>query len=514
MRKMLKRVLVFTLAAAMTLSLAACGGNKTDNASYTYNTALAVFPTNWNPHAYQTATDAEILDYISEGFYSFDYNESKDGYKIVPQMATKDPVDVTKDYVGKFGIAEGDSAKAWKIELRSDLCWEDGTAIKAQDFVTSAKLLLNPQAANHRADSLYSGSLTIVKAKDYLYAGQYAYETFMISEAYGPEEYVNMDQFTKDDKGYYFTPAGNGVAIKLSSGGNWSSNTIEQYGNAGYMVTADGTDLFETVLKANADANGVVKVNDDVLKALNQMLASAHVGKGSDPDAFVAADPYNAIEWQELAFLGEQFPEVNFEEVGVFATADNELVIVLEKPLEGFYLLYNLTSSWLVNEKLYKECETIKDGVYNNTYGTSVETTISYGPYKLSDFQADKQYVLVRNDKHYDVKAGFYQTTTWKVDCVAEASTRLEYFLKGELDSYGLQKEDMETYQQSDYTYYTDGASTYFVALNPSLSGLTESQKAAGANINKTILTVLEFRQALSFALNRSEFALATMPTL
>ena len=37
MRKMLKRVLVLALAAAMTLSLAACGGTKKDNASYTYN---------------------------------------------------------------------------------------------------------------------------------------------------------------------------------------------------------------------------------------------------------------------------------------------------------------------------------------------------------------------------------------------------------------------------------------------------------------------------------------------
>lgn len=511
MRKMLKRVLVFTLAAAMTLSLAACGGNKKDDATYTYNTALSVFPTNWNPHTYQTATDAEILDYISEGFYSFDYNESKDGYKIVPQMATKEPVDVTKDYVGKFGIEEGDSAKAWKIELRSDLCWEDGTAIKAQDFVTSAQLLLNPQSGNYRADSLYSGSLTIVNAKSYLYAGQYAYETPMVSENYGADEYVSMDAFTKDENGYYITPAGNGVAVKLSSGGNWGSSAIEKYGAAGYFTAADGTDLYETVMKPAADANGVVKVNDEVLKALYTMVATAH---GADVDTYLAADSYNLVEWQELAFLGEQYPEIAWSEVGMFTTADNELVIVLEKELEGFYLLYNLTSSWLVNEDLYKKCETVTDGVYNNTYGTSVETTISYGPYKLSAFQADKQYVLTRNENHYDVKAGFYQTTTWQVDCVAEASTRLEYFLKGDLDSYGLQKEDMETYQQSDYTYYTDGASTYFVALNPSLSGLTASQKAAGENINKTILTVKEFRQALSFALNRSEFALATQPTL
>ena len=37
MRKMLKRVLVLAMAAAMTLSLAACGGGKDNNASYIYN---------------------------------------------------------------------------------------------------------------------------------------------------------------------------------------------------------------------------------------------------------------------------------------------------------------------------------------------------------------------------------------------------------------------------------------------------------------------------------------------
>ena len=504
MKKTLKRVFVLALAVAMTLSLAACGGNNDDtqqgeaDATYTYNVAMSTFPTNWNPHVYQTATDAEILDYISEGFYSFDYNETKDGYKIVPQMATAEPVDVTADYVGQYGIEEGDTAKAWKITLRDDLCWEDGTAIKAQDFVTSAELLLNPIAANHRADSLYSGNMTIVNAKNFLYNGQYVYETNMIPTA-APEEYIPVDQLVKDADGYYTTPDGNAIVVKLSSGGTWSSNSIEEYGEAGYFVLEDGTDPFET-LKAAADASGVIKVNDEILAILDNFCKTN--GGGYDN------------EWQEFCFLGEQFPEMDFSEVGVLATADNELVIVLEKPLEGFYLLYSLTSSWLVNETLYKECETVTDGVYNNTYGTSAETTISYGPYTLESFQADKQYILKRNENHYDVKAGYYKTTAMQVECVDEASTRLEYFLKGDLDTYGLQAEDMATYQQSEYTYFTDGESTFFVAFNPDMGGLKSAQTAAGENINKTILTVKEFRQALSFALNREEFALATMPTL
>ena len=47
MRKMLKRVLVLAMAAAMTLSLAACGGNNEQTAaSYTYNVYMEASPTN------------------------------------------------------------------------------------------------------------------------------------------------------------------------------------------------------------------------------------------------------------------------------------------------------------------------------------------------------------------------------------------------------------------------------------------------------------------------------------
>ena len=107
----MKKLIALLLAAVMVFGLVACGGEKTPettapavDATYTYNTALSEFPTNWNYHTYQTATDAEILDYISSSFYIFDYNETLDGYAMVDGMAVGEPVDVTADYVGQFGI--------------------------------------------------------------------------------------------------------------------------------------------------------------------------------------------------------------------------------------------------------------------------------------------------------------------------------------------------------------------------------------------------------------------------
>lgn len=480
-------------------------------ATYTYNYALADFPTNWNIHRYETAIDAEIVDYIVDGFYTFDYNDTLDGYKLVPAMLSKDVEDVTADYAGQYGIEAGDTSRVWKLTLRDDLKWEDGSAITAADFVRSAELLLNPIAKNHRADMLYSGSLSIVKAKDFLYAGQHAYASTMINAA-DLSGYVAPADLVADENGV-FTVDGKDIAVNLNDGANWSSNSLaDYYGAYPDWFTVNGADGYATVLQANADADGWVKVTKEVMDVINQFVATAH-GAANVEEYAASAGDYAYQEWEEFCYYGETYPELDFSEVGIFALSDTELVLVLETPLDGFYLHYNLASSWLVKEDLYLSCESVVDGVYNNTYGTSVDTTMSYGPYKLTAFQADKEYTLERNDNYYGMEEGRYQTTAIKVSCVAEPSTRLELFLSGALDRYGLSAEDMETYASSDNTYYTTGASTFFVVVNPDKAALTSAQEALGSGYNKTILTVKEFRQALSFALDRSAFALAVAPT-
>ena len=175
-----------------------------------------------------------------------------------------------------------------------------------------------------------------------------------------------------------------------------------------------------------------------------------------------------------------------------------------------------MTDNWLVKADKYEECTTISDdGVYNSTYGTSAETSISWGPYKLTQFQSDKVYTLERNDNWF----GFnddpdqYQATTINCDYVPEPATRLEMFLNGQLDVYGLNKDNMEEYAASDYTYYDEGDSVFAMVFNPDKAALEANQKTVGENINKTILTLKDFRTAMSLGLNRAEFCLATSPT-
>ena len=516
--KLTKIIAIMLVVCMLGVALVSCGGNTADGTTdattaattgsdepvtpkqgnYTYNLAMSVFPTNWNPHTYETNDDSTILGYTSQGFFTFDYNDTLDGYKVVPEMATKDPEDVTSQFVGKYGITEDSVNQVYKLTLRSDMKWEDGTPITAHDFVTSAKLLLDPIAQNYRADSLYSGNLVLANSKAYLYQGQSVYSA---DESIG----IQVADMTVGDDGQYYTAAGEPVYIGLNFAiPNWlNGNTLSKY------VDAYGSDYFDVTnwptLIAMVDDNGLVPLT----KETYDLFVPVTTGNPNWGES--EADIFNYL------VIKQTYGEMSFDDVGIFATSDTELYLAIEKPLKGFYLLYSLTDSWLVKESLYKACESVTDGIYTNTYGTSVETTPSYGPYKLTQFQSDKIIVLERNDQWYGyndaANKGLYQTTKVQFDFVAEPSTRLEMFINGLLDSYGLNAEDMADYAKSDYTYYTTGDSTFFMAFNPDLDGLKAGEANTGANINKTIITIPEFRQAMSFALNRSEFCLATSPT-
>ena len=500
MRKLLSTLLCLVLVLTMVLSLASCGGFKYNKeGEYTYMLSISEFPSVWNPHTYQTETDSLILDYTSVGFYTFDYNATKDGYQIVNEMATKDPEDVTSQYVGKYGIEEGDTARAYKITIRNDLKWDDGTPITAYDFVTSAQLLLNPAANNYRADSLYSGNFEIVNAKNYFYAGK----AVPLENATNAQ--YEMADLTLGEDGVYRTPEGEKVYVGVNFAlTQWlSGNTLTKYVNAYGDAYFDMTHWED--LKAAANDEGLAELTADTLAWLTSLITGNPAWGETEAEVpmYLVCDTV----FPELAWDGN---------VGMFALSDTEFVFVLQKPLAGFYLLYNLTGTWLVKEDLYKECESLTDGVYTNTYGTTLATTPSYGPYKLVDYKLDKNITFERNENWYGyadpANEGLYQTTRIHYECAPEASTRLEMFINGELDSYGLTAEDMTDYSKSDYCYYTTGDSTFFIALNPDMDALKTAQANVGANINKTILTVKEFRMALSFALNRAEFCLATSP--
>ena len=506
----MKKFLALLLALTMVLSLAACGGNTDETQAptegndsiettpvvadtYTYDVNLTEFPTLWNPHTYQTSTASDIMGYISDSLYTFDYNEDESGFALVPSMATEDPIDITADYIGQYGIEEGDTNLVYLMKLRDDLAWEDGTPITAHSFVESAKRLLDPVAKNFRADQLYTGEVKIYNAEAYLKQGQ---------TTYVDDQTVALDVLTLGEDGCYYTADGYPAYVAVSA-------TIQYFGGAESLadyVDGYGEAYFDVSrweeLKALANEDGLAPLTDESYEMLKTTITGNP--NWNEDESYLP---------NYMVYV-KTYEEMDFSEVGIFALSDYELVYVLINPSSGFDLKYALPDVYLVHEETYDACITIdENGLYTNTYGTSVETSKSYGPFIMKTFQADKEVHYVRNDNWHGVTEDTYQTTDVVIHCVPEAATRLEMLISGELDTYGLQREDMDTYLLSDYTYLSQSASVWGMVFNPNMEALEKSQEAAGENKNKTMLTVLEFRQAMAYGMNRTEFSLATMPT-
>ncbi|MGN1250487.1 MAG: ABC transporter substrate-binding protein, partial [Candidatus Spyradocola sp.] len=103
-------------------------------------------------------------------------------------------------------------------------------------------------------------------------------------------------------------------------------------------------------------------------------------------------------------------------------------------------------------------------------------------------------------DERYE---GQYQTTGIVLQQIDEHSTQMSLFLQGNLDAVGLLAEDMEKYGTSDYVYYTPQSYTYYLALNTDFDML-KSREAEG--VNKTILTYIDFRKAISYSFDRTDY--------
>ncbi len=474
------------------------GKDYTDPKVYTFNDYIeSTTSMNWSPMNWETNSDSYVLDNISSGFYTFQLNAAKNGWAIACEMAAELPVDVTSEYVGKYGIAEGDTAKAWKIKLNENACFEDGTKINADTYIYSYQQLLDPLMINRRADSLYAGDFCIYGAKNYFYGGKSAM-TLMTEDG---ENYVyQLSDLTVNADGVYVTPDGAEVYLVLADALAW----------CGGDSLADYSDYFPeeiwTALENAADSNGYVLCTKDNFANLF---------------AFTSSDDWgNESEDQMINYMGYkvEYDSYSWDEVGIFKTGDYEIVLVTQNSISdaNYYVPYNLSSTYLVEESLWESCKTYfnanGDVVDANSadiasittvYGTSKDTTASYGPYKLTYFEMDKQITMERNENWYgysdDKHLGQYQTDIISCQVIAEHSTALLAFLKGELDNIGLQSDDMEKYSSSAYIRYTPQSYTTKLTFNTDV----ESLKSRGTQV----LANQNFREAFSLAIDRNTFA-------
>ena len=545
MRK-LTSIIALLLAFVMLLSFCACKTNPNDGTDttageqgtqgaeikvepfvgdFTWLDSVSTLATNWNPHTYENSDDSYPLDFIISGLYTFIFNdelnpiEGKDpyaGYVIIPEMAAAMPVDVTEDikaqYGDKFNIpADATSGYAYKIALNPDAKWQDGTVINADTYVYSMQQLLDPKLINYRATDYFDGDLAIAGGKAYYYSGR----TVMTTNSSDGETFVYAwADLSKGADGQYVTADGNKAFFGLKEGYAWmSGNSLEAYNGAGYIPAEvwDG-------LSAQANEDGFCPVNDETIALLFQ---------------FTNSDTWGNETKEQLAYYvsyEKTYDTVSWDTVGCLKTGEYEITLVLEKSLAGFNLLYNLSGNWLVYKDIYEAQKKQVGDTFTSAYNTSAETTMSYGPYKMVEYQEDKSMKFVKNENWHGYNDGkhiykdpndgkyynMYQTTAIDCQVVAEAETRKLMFLKGQLMGYGLQAADFDTYRGSDYCYATPATSTFFLILNGHASAIAQREGADDFDTNAydlQCLTLTSFKQAMALSYDKELFASTVSPS-
>lgn len=499
--------------------------------TYTYQDSVSVMATNWNPHTYQTTDDAYPVDTarIRIGLYDLIFNdelhpvEGKEpftGYVVLPEMAASLPVDVTEQVKAEhpeFGIPEDmTSGYAYTIDLNPDACWEDGTPINADTYVYSMQKLLDPKLLNYRAVDYYAQNFSIAGAEEYANAGR-----TVDLDNYAMSGYT-LEDLTLGEDGQYVSPEGSPMFVGVNFDLSW---TAQSGGTLQELVEAYGDQYFNMErweeLVALADENGLAPLTEDSYAMLVSVIST---------DAWMEDESNAPCYFVER----KTYPEVDFSTVGLYKSGDYQITLVLDKALAGFNLYYRLTSNWIVKEDLYESCLTSSTGadgveVWSSTYNTSVETTSSYGPYKLVEFQTDKFMRYEKNENWYGWTDGkheyvdpndgqtypMYQTTAIECEVVEEAATRKLMFLRGELMGYGLGSEDFDTYRSSEYCYATPAETIFFLILNGYLEAIQSREAAADfdqTQYDLETMTVLEFRKAVALTYDKDLFAATVSP--
>lgn len=477
------------------------GKDYTDEKVYTYKDYLSgMTGLNWNPLSWETSDDSYVLGMLTIGFYDFTLNADLTGYSIVPEMAAAMPVDVTADYVGQYGIAEGETAKAWKIALNQNATWQDGTKITADDYIYSMQQQLDPLALYRRADSYYAGDFQLYNAKAYLYAGQKIWN----------DAYADGYALTDLDVAAA-TIGGQPAKIAYAKGLSWLDGYslkayVDAYGEAYFNVEA-----YNSLVALDTDADGLVDITEESVGFLAAAISTEAWNETAD----------NVIDYMMYEY---EYPATSWDEVGLLKLDDYTIVFITVAPTEeaSFYVPYNLSSTWLVNKTLFEASKTYTDAEGNkleydgvnvpegavkvtSDYFTNLTNTISYGPYKMTAFEDGKAIKFERNENWYGYSdgkhLGQFQTDNIDVAVISDDKTALMTFLQGDLAGKGLSSEYFAEYASSERLLYTPQSYTTKLTFNTNY----ESLLALGNN--QQLLAVLEFRTAFALSVDKEFFA-------
>lgn len=485
MNKRTNRLAAMILALILTVSMTGCAADEPETTvpieetaaavqtetaeavvpiqegDYTFRISIDALPENWSPLDWSGSASERILDATAMGLYALIPDETGESYAFQPEMAASAPVDVTVQYAGDstYGVPEdAQSGYAYQIDLNENAVWEDGTPINADTYIYSMQQLLSTEAKHSRAFTCYSEQLRIVNA----------YSLYM------------QDQIGKDS------------CYSLADAGYSSINEAMNDGQKVFYLDMTG---FWKLDCGWQSIDSEIQFRDE---AVDEDMDEAYVSAKYLYETYLAdGAPYAAYQAVFVGIPDRKIQPSEWEDVGFLKTGEYQITLVLEQPISAELLQLCLTDNWLVYPERYER--------WGSDYGTSVETYVSYGPYKLESMD-DSGFLLVRNDSWYGYSDGMhqgqYQPTAISCRLFEDQALALEAFENGELDTVTVSNQH-EGLLLEDQTY----VSKLSFNISKTMLNLRQSE-----GINKNLLSYQDFRAAISRSIDRTAFVEYCVP--
>jgi oligopeptide transport system substrate-binding protein len=204
--------------------------------------------------------------------------------------------------------------------------------------------------------------------------------------------------------------------------------------------------------------------------------------------------------------------EGSWEDVGYYMTDDYTIIWVCQMPNSEWDFLYGASSilTVLVHQETYEANIEVIEDFKSSRYGTSVETSRSHGAFKLVYFEAERQFILDRNENWFGwndpMYEGWYPQTRIIYDIVPQQTTQLMLFELGMLDEVIITADDMVRFRFSDYLMRTPQSFTMRWIFATSLESLISLEDEAGDGANKRVLHYRDFRRGISLMMDRATF--------